>query len=51
MITLEQTVAELTKCFLLSFGENKNLSYGRVKTTLSFNELYDGLKPYGYNKK
>lgn len=43
-ITLEQTVEELTKCFLLEFGENKELSYGRCKNQKSFNELYEGLK-------
>ena len=41
---LEQTVEELTKCFLLEFGENKQLSFGRCSNTKSFNELYDGLK-------
>ena len=41
---LEQTVEELTKCFLLEFGENKELSYGRCNRTKSFNELYEGLK-------
>ena len=40
---LEQTVEELTKCFLLEFGENKELSYGRCDKTKSFNDLYDGL--------
>ena len=45
MTMLEQTVEELTKCFLLQYGENKELSYGRCKTMKSFNELYDGLKP------
>ena len=40
---LEQTVEELTKCFLLEFGENKELSYGRCKGQKSFDELYDGL--------
>jgi hypothetical protein len=44
---LEMTVEELTKCFLLEFGDNKNLSFGRCKTMKSFNELYDGL--HGYN--
>jgi len=44
MTSLEQTVEELTKCFLAAFGENKNLSYGRCKTEKSFNELFDGLK-------
>lgn len=45
MTMLEQTVEELTKCFLFQFGENKELSYGRCKSLKSFNELYDGLKP------
>ena len=40
---LEQTVEELTKCFLLEFGDNKELSYGRCKLGKSFNELYDGI--------
>lgn len=42
--TLEQTVEELTKCFLLEFGENRELSYGRCERMQSFNELYEGLK-------
>ena len=41
---LEVTVEELTKCFLLEFGENRSLSYGRRPKGKSFNELYDGLK-------
>ncbi len=41
---LEQTVEELTKCFLLEFGEDRELSYGRCRSMKSFNELYDGLK-------
>ena len=41
--TLEQTVEELAKCFLLEFGENKELSFGRCKKMKSFTELYDGL--------
>lgn len=41
--TLEQTVEELTKCFLVEFGENKELSYGRCRKEKSFNELYEGL--------
>lgn len=41
---LEQTVEELTKCFLFEFGENRELSYGRCKTMKSYNELFDGLK-------
>ena len=40
---LEQTVEELTKCFLLEFGEDRALSYGRCRGMKSFNELYDGL--------
>ena len=40
---LEQTVEELTKCFLLEFGENKELSFGRCSKQKSFDELYDGL--------
>ena len=44
MIMLEQTVEELTKCYLGSFGANRNLSYGRCRSVKSFNELYDGLK-------
>lgn len=42
--TLEQTVEELAKCFLLEFGENKELSYGRCCQEMSFNDLYNGLK-------
>ena len=42
--TLEQTVEELAKCFLLEFGDNRELSFGRCKGKKSFNELYDGLK-------
>ena len=41
---LEQTVEEMTKCFLLEFGDNKELSYGRCSKTKSFNDLYDGLR-------
>jgi hypothetical protein len=44
MIMLEQTVEELTKCYLGAFGANRNLSYGRCKSKKSFNDLYDGLK-------
>ena len=40
---LEQTVEELTKCFLLEYGENKEFSYGRCKQGKSFNDLYEGL--------
>ena len=41
---LEQTVEELTKCFLFEFGDDRELSYGRCGRQKSFNELYDGLK-------
>ena len=41
---LEQTVEEMTKCFLFEFGDNRELSYGRCEEMKSFNELYDGLK-------
>lgn len=41
---LEQTVEEMTKCFLLEFGEDRELSFGRTATMKGFNELYDGLK-------
>ena len=44
MTMLEQTVEELTKCYLGAFGENKELSYGRCRSMKSYNELYDGLK-------
>lgn len=40
---LEQTVEELTKCFLLEFGDNKSLSYGRCRRGKAFNDLYEGL--------
>ena len=43
-IALEQTVEEITKCFLLEFGDNRELSYGRCKSMKSFNELYDCLR-------
>lgn len=42
--TLEQTVEELTKCFLMEFGENRELSFGRCRGMKSFNDLFDGLK-------
>ena len=44
---LEQTVEELTKCFLMEFGENRELSYGRCRRGQSFNDLYDGLNSIG----
>lgn len=43
-VSLEQTVEELTKCFLLEFGDNRELSYGRCKNQKSYNELFDNLK-------
>lgn len=42
--SLEITVEELAKCFLLEFGENRELSYGRCKGMKSYNELFEGLK-------
>ncbi len=42
--TLEQTVEELSKCFLLEFGDSREFSYGRCRRGKSFNDLYDGLK-------
>ena len=41
--TLEQTVEELAKCFLLEFGEDREFSYGRCHRMKSFNDLFDGL--------
>ena len=43
-LDLEQTVEELTKCFLLEFGENRELSFGRCAAQPSFDELYNGLR-------
>ena len=45
--TLEQTVEELAKCFLLEFGEDRTFSFGRCEARPSFNDLYDGLKSLG----
>ena len=42
--TLEQTVEELTKCFLLEFGDDTEFSFGRCSRNKSFDELYEGLK-------
>lgn len=42
--TLEQTVEEMTKCFLLEFGENRELSFGRCRGQKSYEELFHGLK-------
>ena len=44
MTMLEQTVEEMTKCFLLYQGDDKQLSFGRCQAMKTFNELYDGLK-------
>jgi len=44
MNTLEQTVEEMAKCFLLQYGDNKELSFGRCKSEKSFNDLFDGLR-------
>ena len=41
---LEQTVEEMAKCFLLEFGEDRELSFGRCQEQKSFTQLYDGLK-------
>ena len=41
---LEQTVEELTKCFLLESGEDIEFSFGRCRGMKSFNDLYEGLK-------
>ena len=42
---LEITVEELTKCWLVAFGGDKELSFGRCREMKSFDELFDGLKP------
>lgn len=42
--SLEQTVEELTKCFLLEFGENRDISFGRCRGMKSYDELFNGLK-------
>ena len=44
MLSLEQTVEELAKCFLRYVGDNKEYSYGRCRSRKGFNELYEGLK-------
>lgn len=41
---LEPTVEELAKCFLLEFGENRDLSFGRCRQMKSYDELFHGLK-------
>lgn len=42
--TLEQTVEELAKCYLMEFGENRKLSFGRCGGMRSFDEMFQGLK-------
>lgn len=42
--SLEQTVAGLTKCFLMEFGDEKELSYGRCLEQKSFNKLFNEMK-------
>ncbi len=51
MRTLEQTVAELTKCYLRAFGDDTTMSYGRVDSQEGYNALFDGLKPYNQDKE
>lgn len=41
---LEITVEEMTKCFMLALGDDKELSFKRVENKRSFNDLYDGLR-------
>ena len=43
-VALEQTVEELAKCFLLEFGDTRELSFGRCRSKKSLNELFEGLK-------
>ena len=38
---------ELAKCFLLEYGENRELSFGRCRAMKSYNDLFDGLKKLG----
>ena len=45
MVTLEVTVEELAKCFLLQYGDDREVSYGRCHTMKSYDELFEGLKP------
>ncbi|MGX7108002.1 hypothetical protein [Facklamia miroungae] len=40
---LEVTVEELAKCFLLEYGENKEISFGRCNNLPTFNDLFKGL--------
>lgn len=41
---LEGTVEELTKCFLLEAGEDRELSFGRCRELKTFSQRYEGLK-------
>ena len=41
---LEITVEEISKCFLLAFGDHQELSFKRTEGHKSFDELYKGLK-------
>ena len=50
MTSLEQTVAELAKCFLLIHGKDKELSFGRVHKHPGYNALFEGLTPYNNDK-
>lgn len=40
----EQTVEELTKYFLLEFGDNTKTPFGRCRDSKAFDEQYEGLK-------
>ena len=44
---LEITVEEMTKCFLLAFGDHRELSFKRTEGHKSFEDLYKGLKNLG----
>ena len=44
MEALEQTVEELAKCYLSTFGENKDLSFGRCKEKISYNDISKNIK-------
>ncbi len=51
MESLEITVAELAKCFLFEYGDEKQLSFGRVKGKKSFTDLYEGLSSLNMNQQ
>ena len=42
---------ELTKCFLLEFGSNRALSFGRCQGKPSFTAPYDGLQEHPMRKE